>query len=163
MPATGYGEVRVRQLPRPKRKCGATAVLALTVALFFPSVASAHRPATKTETAAMIYAASGRYYGNLNVTEPRSAPLRCFIADISTVINGARWGAWTWSTYGDTHVQQCRTANGVSIEHKIGKQWYVFWEGSEGYPPTHKKRVGSLTLMGVPRGVAKDLDSGLGL
>lgn len=109
----------------------------------------------------MIYAASGRYYGNLTVTEPRSAPLRCFTADISTVVKGARWGAWTWSTYADTHQQQCRIANGVAIAHKIGNQWYVLWEGSDGYPPTHKKRVGGLTLMGVPRAVAKDLLSGL--
>jgi len=109
----------------------------------------------------MIYAASGRYYGNLTVTEPRSAPLRCFTADISTVVKGARWGAWPWSTYADTHRQQCRIANGVAIAHKIGNQWYVLWEGSDGYPPTHKKRVGELTLMGVPRAVAKDLLSGL--
>jgi hypothetical protein len=138
-------------------------VSVLTVALFFPAVASAHRAATKAETAAMIYAASGRYYGNENVAEPRSAPLRCFTADISTATKGARWGAWTWSAYGETHERQCRTANGMSIEHRIGKRWYVFWEGSEGYPPTHNTRVGNLTLMGVPRAVAKDLAGGLNL
>jgi hypothetical protein len=105
----------------------------------------------------MIYTASGRYYANLNVTEPRSAPLRCFTADISTVVQGSRWGAWTWSTYAVAHGQQCHIANGVTIAHKVGKQWYVIWEGSAGYPPTHKKRVGTLTLMPVPRAVAKDL------
>lgn len=111
----------------------------------------------------MVYAASGRYYGNQKVTEPRSAPLRCFVADIATVTKGSGWGAWTWSTYAESHAQQCRIANGISIEHKIANKWYVFWEGSEGYPPTHKTRVGSLTLMGVPRAVAKDLSRGLGV
>jgi hypothetical protein len=109
----------------------------------------------------MIYAASGRYYGNEKVAEPRSAPLRCFTAEISTIVEGARWGAWTFSKYAEVHERQCRIANGITIEHKIGKQWYVFWEGSEGYPPTHKKRVGTFSLMAVPRAVAKDLDSGL--
>ena len=68
---------------------------ALLAALFWPAVASAHRTAPKAETSAMIYTASGRYYGNLNVAVPRSVPLRCFTADISTVVNGAGWGAWT--------------------------------------------------------------------
>lgn len=130
---------------------------ALLAALFWPAVASAHRTATKAETSAMIYTASGRYYGNLNVAVPRSVPLRCFTADISTVSNGAGWGAWTWSTYAVAHGQQCHIANGVTIGHKIGNRWYVVWEGSDGYPPTHKKRVGTLTLVPVPRAVAKDL------
>jgi hypothetical protein len=133
---------------------------ALVSALFWPAVASAHRAATKAEASAMIYHASGRYYANGGGGGAlRSAPLRCFKADISTVVQGSRWGAWTWSTYGDTHLKQCQTANGVTIEHKIGKQWYVFWEGSDGYPPTHKERVGTMTLMPVPRAVAKDLIS----
>jgi hypothetical protein len=149
-----------RQLHRSSR-CGPLIGTAILAALVWPAVASAHRPATKAETSAMIYTASGRYYVNGSAGELRSAPLRCFTADISTVVKGARWGAWTWSKFADTHLQQCQTANGITIEHKIGKQWYVLWEGSEGYPPTHKKRVGALTLMPVPRAVAKDLASGL--
>jgi len=152
----------MRQLLRSIGECRAMIVIAGVTALCFPTAASAHRLASNAETAAMVYTANGRYYGDGNVAEPRSAPLRCFAADISTVVKGARWGAWTFSTYAETHEQQCRIANGITIEHRIGKQWYVFWEGSEGYPPTHKTRVGTLTLMGVPRAVAKDLDRGLG-
>jgi hypothetical protein len=151
----------VRRRLHPSGKCGALIGTALLAALFWPAVASAHRSATKAETSAMIYTASGRYWADLNVTEPRSAPLRCFRADISTAVNGSRWGAWTWSTYATTHGRQCRIANGIAIEHKIGDQWYVFWEGSAGYPPTHKQRLGTRTLMPVPRAVAKDLLSGL--
>jgi hypothetical protein len=53
------------------------------------------------------------------------------------------------------------TANGISIEHKVGKRWYLLWEGDEGYPPTHNERDGSITLQGVPRAVAKDLEAGI--
>jgi hypothetical protein len=157
-----FAEMGGRQLIRTTSRSAAAFVIAVSAALSVPAAASAHRLATNGEAAAMIYSASGRYYGNSKVAEPRSAPLRCFSADISTVVNGSRWGAWTFSKYAETHEQQCRIANGITIEHKIGKQWYVLWEGSEGYPPTHKTRVGTLTLMGVPRAVAKDLTRGLG-
>jgi hypothetical protein len=138
-------------------------VWALGLALVLPVAASAHRPAVSAEKAAMIYNASGRYYGGGNENEPRTAPLRCFVADISTVVKGSRWGAWSFSAYAlePKHAQQCRTGNGVSIEHKLGKRWYVLWEGDEGYPPTRNKREGSITLQGVPRAVAKDLDAGI--
>jgi hypothetical protein len=43
-----------------------------------PPVASAHRPATKAETAVKVYRASGRYYGGLRVSEPRAAPAQVF-------------------------------------------------------------------------------------
>jgi hypothetical protein len=109
----------------------------------------------------MVYAASGRYYGGVNVDEPRSAPLRCYAADIATVAKGSQWGAWTFTPYADQHERQCRAANGVSIEHKIGRRWYVLWEGSDGYPPTHNTQSGSLTLQGVARAIAKDLVRGL--
>lgn len=152
----------MRQLLRCRLVRGARiATVPLGVAALFPTAASAHRAATNAEKTGMIYTSSGRYYGNENVAEPRSAPLRCFVADVSTVVKGSAWGAWTFSRYAETHAQKCRIANGITIEHKIRKQWYVFWEGSEGYPPTHKTRYGTLTLMGVPRAVAKDLDKGL--
>jgi hypothetical protein len=148
-----------------KRLLNATsaAVGAIALALALPAAASAHRPAISSEKAAMIYNASARYYGGGNEDEPRSAPLRCFVADIATVVKGSQWGAWSFSEYATepAHEQQCRIANGISIEHKIGKRWYVLWEGDEGYPPTHNQRDGSITLQGVPRAVAKDLEAGI--
>jgi len=138
-------------------------VAVLVVTLIATGVASASRRAHTPELRAMVFHASGRYYGGLPVDEPRGTPLACFQADISTVGKGSQWGAWSWSAYGEqpAHVQRCRTANGVAIEHKINGRWYVLWEGSDGYPPTHTMRVGSLTLQGVPRAVAKDLIHGL--
>lgn len=128
-----------------------------------PAVAGAHRPAIRAETRAMVYGASGRYYGGGSPAMPRSAPLACFTADISTVVAGSQWGAWGFSHYATqpAHQGQCRIANGITIEHKIRGRWYVLWEGSEGYPPTHRTRLGSRTLQGVPRAVAKDLQRGL--
>ena len=150
---------------RSRRLLNATqgAVVIMGLALALPVAASAHRAAVSAEKAAMIYTASGRYYGAGYDNEPRSAPLRCFVADISTVVRGSRWGAWSFSRYAiePKHEQQCRTGNGMSIEHKIGRRWYVLWEGDQGYPPTHDKREGSITLQGVPRAVAKDLDAGI--
>lgn len=138
-------------------------IIAVVVALAAAAQASAHRRANRAQTAAMVYDASARYYGGVSVREPRSAPLRCFTGVIATVVNGSRWGAWTFSHYADqpSHVAQCRTGNGVVIEHKIGQRWYVLWEGSAGYPPTHDTKVGSFTLKAVPRAVAKDLIAGL--
>ncbi|MGH2894133.1 MAG: hypothetical protein ACRDPM_12840 [Solirubrobacteraceae bacterium] len=131
--------------------------------LIVPTVAGAHRGAVHAETRAMVYHASGRFYGGAAVGEPRSAPLRCFKADIATVMRGSQWGAWRFSNYADqpAHESRCRTANGITIEHKIHGRWYVLWEGSDGYPPTHTTREGSLTLRGVQRSVAKDLERGL--
>ncbi len=136
---------------------------AVVLALAMPAEALAHRPAVRGEKVAMIYNASARYYGAANVNEPRSAPLRCFVADIATVGAGSRWGAWSFSAYAiqPKHQHQCRTGNGISIEHKIGKRWYVLWEGDQGYPPVHNKKEGSITLQGVPRAVARDLEAGI--
>jgi hypothetical protein len=139
----------------------AAVVIVGVLGLAIPAGASAHRPAIRAEKSAMVHDASARYYGGLAVNEPRSAPLRCFVADIATVAPGSRWGAWTFSRYAFRHPRRCRTGNGLAIEHKIGRRWYVFWEGDEGYPPTRNKREGSLTLQGVPRRVAKDLRTGL--
>ena len=78
-------------------------------------------------------------------------------------MKGSTWGGWSFSHYADqpSHEHQCRTGNGVTIEHKIGQRWYVLWEGSDGYPPTHDTKVGPLTLKAVPRAVAKDIIAGL--
>jgi hypothetical protein len=131
--------------------------------MVLPALAGAHRPAVAAETRAMVYGASGRFFGGGNVDEPRSAPLACFKADIATVVGGSRWGAWGFSRYATepAHEAACRIANGITIEHKIRGRWYVLWEGSEGYPPTHTTKDGSRTLQGVPRAVAKDLQRGL--
>src|ERR1700679_2040119 len=119
---------------RAARLGAAVAVLSLAL----PAAASAHRAATAAETTAMVYHAGSRYYGGGSVQEPRSAPARCFVADITTAVRGSAWGAWTFSRYAEqsAHAKQCATGNGVAIEHRIGSRWYVFWEGSEGYPPT---------------------------
>lgn len=147
----------------PMRTACAAGVMAAVVLVSAPAVASAHRSAVKAETTAMVYDASGRYYGGGSVSEPRSAPLRCFVADIATVVKGSQWGAWSFSAYAiePQHQLECRAGNGASIEHKIAGRWYVLWEGDEGYPPTHDKREGSLTLQGVPRAVARDLLAGI--
>jgi hypothetical protein len=131
--------------------------LIAAVALALPAAASAHRPAGRAAMAAMLYDASGRYYYHAKVAVPRSAPLRCFVADIATVVKGSRWGAYSYSRYAAHHLRQCRSGNGYVIVHKVGNRWYVLWQGSEGYPPTHSG--GGLT--GVPRAIAKDLVSGL--
>lgn len=133
------------------------------VAAAFPAAAGAHRSASRAQADALVYQSSGRYYGGGSVSEPRSAPLRCFTADISTVAGGGRWGAWTFSRYAfeRSHQSLCHTGNGVVIEHLIGARWYVLWEGSEGYPPTHDTRIGSFEYRGVPRAVARDLERGL--
>lgn len=147
----------MKRLMRPAM-IGVVAVLLLA-----PAAASAHRSAIRAEKIAMVYQASGRYLGGAPVAEPRSAPLQCFTADITTVVKGSTWGAWGFSRYAYefSHQIQCNAANGITIEHKIGKRWYVLWQGSEGYPPTHNTKVGSVTLRAVPRAVAKDLMAGL--
>lgn len=122
----------------------------------------AHEMAPASQKAAMIYDSSGRFYGGLTVAEPRSAPLKCFVADISTVAGGGQWGAWTFSLYADQPAHTaCRTANGITLEHRIDGRWYVLWEGSSGMPPTRTTRDGMFLLRGVPRKIARDLVSGL--
>ena len=154
--------IRIVTTGRLAKATRATAGAAL-LALLLPVAAWAHRPANGAEKAAMIYHASARYYGAGNPDEPGSAPLRCFVADIATVVKGSQWGAWSFSAYATepSHQTQCRTGNGMSIEHKLGKRWYVLWEGDQGYPPTHDKREGSITLQAVPRAIAKDLEAGI--
>jgi hypothetical protein len=134
------------------------AFVGVLAALVIPAVALAHRPAHSR--AAIVYHASGRYYGGLKVAEPSSAPLRCFKVVIATVGHHASsWAAWSWSKYGDqvAHARECRTADGISILHRIHGRWYVYWEGSDGYPPKHREAEGSFVLQGVPRRIAKDL------
>jgi hypothetical protein len=132
--------------------------LAIAAIVAVPATASAHRPASRRAKAAMIYDPSGRYWGNAPVAEPRSIPRRCFVADIATVVKGSRWGAWSFSSYALHHQGRCHPGNGYVVEHKIGRRWYVYWEGSDLYPPTH----GRYGARGVPRAIAKDLKAGLG-
>lgn len=168
-PPTARGRIGRGRRPIPTtnlvsvHRCSSTWVkrvayaLAGLVMLLVPSSASAHRSATRSETRALVYHSSGRYYGGIKVSESASVPLRCFIADISTAAKGSRWGAWAFSPYARQvgHAQQCRTGDGIAIAHKIGNRWYVYWEGSSGYPPTHDKKIGSWTLKAVPRAVAR--------
>jgi hypothetical protein len=140
---------------------GLSATCLLAASAVFAPPASAHRPAVGAEKDAMIYQASGRYFGGVAVAEPRSAPLKCFVADVSTVAGAGQWGAWTFSSFAGGHPGECRAANGVVTEHRIDGRWYVLWESSDGYPPTHNRRIGSHTYLGVPRSIAKDLVAGL--
>ncbi len=135
-----------------------TRVVLATVMCFSlaPAAAYAYRRATDAELHALVYHASGRYYFNIPVSEPRSVPARCFVADIATVAHG--WGAWAFSRYAQqpSNVSRCHTGNGIAIGHKFGGRWYVLWEGSDGAPPTHDEHG----LKGVPRAVARDLMRG---
>jgi hypothetical protein len=146
-----------------KRPLGTLLLLLLLSFLVFAGAASAHRPAVKAEKNAMIYEASGRYYHDLKVAEPRSAPLKCFKADISTKQPGSTWGAWTFAntSYVLHHQAECRAGDGIVFEHKIDGTWYVVWEDSDGYPPTHNETIDGYAYQGVPRSVAKDLAAGL--
>jgi hypothetical protein len=142
------------------------AALGLAIALLplaAAGMAAASRPSVRPELSAMVYHASARYYGGLPVDQRHSTPLRCFQGDISTVIKGSQWGAYGWSAYGvaPANERRCRAANGITILHKIRARWYVLWEGSDGYPPTHPEKDGQFTLQPVPRSVAKDLIRGL--
>jgi hypothetical protein len=88
----------------------------------------------------MIYSVSGRYYGDGgSVNAPRSVPLKCFLAIVTSSAKAATWGAWTFSPYAYAagHERICQAGNGVAITHRIGVRWYVYWEGSSGSPPTH--------------------------
>jgi len=147
-----------------RRRIAGVAVAVLLAALTTAAGALASRAAGSSALRAMVFQASNRYYGGgASGAEPRRTPLACFKGVISTVVTGSDWGAWTFSAYAEqpTHAQRCHTGNGVAIEHRIHGRWYLLWEGSEGYPPTHATRIGSRTLHGVPRAVAKDLIRGL--
>jgi hypothetical protein len=114
----------------------------IVVALVLPAVAVAHRPATGAETRAMLSAGG----------EARSVPLRCFAADISTVVPGSQWGAWSFSRYAirPSNQRRCETGNGESIEHKVARNWHVLWSGDEGYPQNVPRRIAKDLLAGIP-------------
>jgi hypothetical protein len=145
------------------RACPAAVLSALAICVFafHAPVAFAHRVATSAAKRGMIYDASGRYWGGARVAEPHHVPLKCFVADSSTLPGGGDWGAWGFSSYAQHHLSRCRTANGIVIEHRIAGRWYVLSESSDGYPPTHRRRIGSRVYLGVPRPIAKDLLAGL--
>jgi hypothetical protein len=125
------------------------------VALALPAAASAHRPAVRAEKEAMMYNAGSHYAGlsAKDVDVPRAYPLRCAIADIATVVNGSHWGAWSFngSRYTSSGCKRW-ASNGWTIEHKIGRRWYVLAEGDE--LPAH--------IAGVSHKIAVDLIKGLG-
>jgi hypothetical protein len=145
------------------RACPAAVLTAVAIAVLAlqAPVAFAHRVATSAAERGMVYEASGRYWGGVRVAEPRHVPLKCFVADTSTLRGGGDWGAWGFSSYAQHHLSRCRTANGIVIEHRIAGRWYVVSESSDGYPPTHRRRLGTRVYLGVPRPIAKDLLAGL--
>jgi hypothetical protein len=128
----------------------ALAVAAATLAS--PTVAQAHRRASRGEKAAMMYHA-GSHYDHLSakqVDAPRSYPLKCAIADVSTLNN--RWGGWGFNgKMYNAHGCRKWASNGFVIEHKIGSRWYVVTEGSTPRP-----------VRSIPRKVLADLVAGLG-
>jgi hypothetical protein len=130
------------------------ALIALAVTamvLVAPAVAQAHRPASSAQKSAMMYHA-GSHYDHLSakqVDASVSYPLKCAIADVSTV--NRNWGGWEFN--GKMYnVSGCRkwASNGYTIEHKIGSRWYVITEGSQAEP-----------VPGVPRKVFLDVVAGL--
>jgi hypothetical protein len=128
-----------------------TALAVAVVILVAPAAAQAHRPASTAEKSAMMYHA-GSHYDHLSakqVDAPASYPLKCAIADVSTL--NKNWGAWEFNgkMYNMT---ACRkyASNGYVIEHKIGSRWYVVTEASTAEP-----------VPGVPRNVFRDLFAGL--
>jgi hypothetical protein len=128
-----------------------TAVAVTVVILVAPTVAQAHRPASTAQKSAMMYHA-GSHYDHLSakqVDAPSSYPLRCAIADVSTL--NRSWGGWAFN--GNMYnVSACRkwASNGDVIEHKIGSRWYVVAEGST-----------LQTIPGVSRKVLRDVVAGL--
>jgi hypothetical protein len=110
-----------------------------------PAAASAHRPATRAEKTAIVYHASGALYGG--------GTLRCAIADVSTVVRGSQWAAWSFNGR-LAFDPQCRrwASNGSVILNKIGKGWFVMTEGSSFQFP----------VPGVPTRILLDLVRGLG-
>jgi hypothetical protein len=109
--------------------------------------AFAHRLATNSERAAMLYHPGNRTGSPGPVGEPKSFPARCALADIATVVKGSQWGGYAFNS----HATGCMRFgfDGVSIEHKISGRWYVLWEGSDGFPKN------------VPRSIFNDISKGL--
>lgn len=150
----------MQTIRRASQTAALSAVVIGALTLLAP-VAFAHRVASGAAKRGMIYEASGRYWGGARVAEPRHVPLTCFVADTSTLRGDGQWGAWGFSVFAQHHPSRCRTGNGVVIEHKIDGHWFVLSESSDGYPPTHRRRIGSHLYLGVPRAIAKDLLTGL--
>jgi hypothetical protein len=115
-----------------------------------PALALAHRPATRAEKSAMVYHAGNHYAPGVQVDEPRSFPLHCAKAVISTVVKGSQWGAYT--LINNSH---CRKYQGgdSTFEHKINGRWYVVTERGAGP---------FFNVSGVPRRIGLDLLKGLG-
>jgi len=70
----------------------------------------------------MLYRADSYYdhQSAKDVDVPKAFPLRCAVADIATVVKGARWGAWIFNSRLERDPVCARWAsNGWTIEHKI--------------------------------------------
>jgi hypothetical protein len=127
------------------------ALLVVTIAaaatMVIAPAAFAHRLATSSERAAMLYHPGNRTGSPGSVAEPKSFPARCAYADIATVVKGSQWGGYTFNN----HAAGCSRFgfDGVDIEHKIDGRWYMLWEGSDGFPTN------------VPRPIFNDISKGL--
>ena len=95
-----------------RARIAALALAITSLPLAAAGVAAASRPSVRPELSAMVYHAGARYYGGLPVDQPRTAPLKCFAGDISTMVKGSQWGAYRWSAYGVAPANQrkCRAA-----------------------------------------------------
>jgi hypothetical protein len=109
-------------------------VLVTAACLGGPALALAHRPASRSETQALIRATPGQ----------RHYPVRCAKADNATVARG--WAAWTFNP----HARSCTRFgfDGVTYEQTRSHHWHFVWQSSDSDGP-------------VPHRIATDLDKGL--
>ena len=121
--------------------------IAMAAILVAAPAAFAHRLATKSERAAMLYHAANGTGTPGPASEPKSFPARCAYAVIATVVKGSRWGGYAFNE----HAARCSRFgfNGVVIEYNNGGRWTVLWEGSDGFPKN------------VPRPIFNDISKGL--
>jgi len=112
-------------------------VLVLVVGVALPAAALAHRPATKSERAAIRQAVVRQH----QVTKTQAA---CQTVTISTV--NSRYATVTWPRKLSRACLRV-AANGVIIEHRTKRGWTLVTDGSDLRCP----------IKGVPARVARDL------
>jgi hypothetical protein len=103
---------------------------------------SAYRAATSAQTEAMVH-------------DSFASSDECFLA---VVADPGGWGAWTFSSYAQSHIQTCNTGNGVTATRYVAGAWLTYWSGSSGQPPTHNTIVNGVKEPGVPDVVFLDLE-----
>jgi hypothetical protein len=113
------------------------ALLPVAAIALAPAVASAHRPATRAQRAAILAAVVRQH-------QLSSAQAACQEVTISTV--NSTWAALTWPEHLSTACRKV-AANGVIIEHYRAHAWHFADIGSD---------VGC-TAGGMPAKVGRDL------